>query len=407
MNILIVTQYFYPENFRINDLAIELKKRGHEVTIFTGKPNYPQGKYYEGYSFKKDEDEIWNGIKIYRCPLRARKTGNINLMKNYISFVHWGKKYIRKLYQNEYDCIYVFEVSPITVALPAIKLKKKKRIPIIINVQDLWPDNITAITGLKNPIVLTILDMLVNYIYEKCDLILCSSPSFVEKIKCRKKDKSKVKYWPQFSPIKRIEQNEKINVENKYIPNKFFNITFTGNLGKAQGLDIVIRAAKKLENTNLHWNLIGDGRERKHLEEMVNELGIQNNVTFYGFVPETEIPNYLEESDIALLILKPDPIFEMTIPAKLQTYLACGLSILGCVTGEGKRIIDEAGCGITSDKVSVDDLVNNCHRLLKMDEKELILYKEKALIYSKSHFDKDSLIDDLEEYMEGIKNDTI
>ncbi len=196
-------------------------------------------------------------------------------------------------------------------------------------------------------------------------------------------------------------------MENKYIPNKFFNITFTGNLGKAQGLDIVIRAAKKLENTNLHWNLIGDGRERKHLEEMVNELGIQNNVTFYGFVPETEIPNYLEESDIALLILKPDPIFEMTIPAKLQTYLACGLSILGCVTGEGKRIIDEAGCGITSDKVSVDDLVNNCHRLLKMDEKELILYKEKALIYSKSHFDKDSLIDDLEEYMEGIKNDTI
>lgn len=110
---------------------------------------------------------------------------------------------------------------------------------------------------------------------------------------------------------------------------------------------------------------------------MVYELGIQNSVTFHGFVPEFDIPKYLEESDVALLILKPDPIFDMTIPAKLQTYLACGLPILGCVTGEGKRIIDEAGCGITSNNVSVDDLVNNCHRLLNMDEKELILYEKK------------------------------
>lgn len=390
-----------------HDLAIELKKRGHEVTIFTGKPNYPQGEYYEGYSFKKDEDEIWEGIKIYRCPLRARKTGNINLIKNYLSFVYWGKKYIKKLYKNEYDCIYVFEVSPITVALPAIKLKKKKRLPLIINVQDLWPDNITAITGLKNPIVLSFLNMLVDYIYKKCDLILCSSPSFVEKVNYRKKDISKVRYWPQFSPIKKLEHDKDTDVKNKYIQNNCFNITFTGNLGKAQGLDIVIRAAKRLENTNLHWNLIGDGRERKHLEKMVYELGIQNSVTFHGFVPEFDIPKYLEESDVALLILKPDPIFDMTIPAKLQTYLACGLPILGCVTGEGKRIIDEAGCGITSNNVSVDDLVNNCHRLLNMDEKELILYEKKALVYSKNYFDKDALINDLEEYMEGIKNESI
>lgn len=403
MRILIVTQYFYPENFRINDLAIEFKKRGHEVIVFTGKPNYPIGEYYEGYSFKGKNDEVWENIQIYRCPLRPRKTGNINLLRNYISFIIKGNKDIKRLYQMKFDVIYVFEVSPITVALPAIKLKKNMQIPLVINIQDLWPDNITAITGLKNPVFLKTLNILVDYIYKKCDLILCASPSFVDKIKIRIHEKSKVIYWPQFATLEK-KNNDKDKIKLKA---SSFNVTFTGNIGEAQGLELAIYAAKQLETTNLHWNFIGDGRNRKSLEALVCELGLQEKVTFHGFVTENVIPDYLEASDAALLILKPDPVFEMTIPAKLQTYLACGMPIIGCVSGEGKRIIDEAGCGITSDNVSIDGLVDACKKILAMDSKMLNLFSQKASLYSEKYFNKESLLSDLEKYMEEIKNDAI
>ncbi|MEG1301861.1 MAG: glycosyltransferase, partial [Erysipelotrichaceae bacterium] len=179
MNILIVSQYFYPENFRINQLCIDLRNRGHNITIFTGKPNYPEGKVFEGYCEKGFEVEEWENMKIYRCPLRGRKSGSFNLLKNYFSFVHNGKKYIKKLKQVNFDLIYIFEVSPMTVALPAIKLKKITQLPIIINIQDLWPDNIVAVTGIDNKLVVGLITKLVKYIYKRCDLILAASPSFV------------------------------------------------------------------------------------------------------------------------------------------------------------------------------------------------------------------------------------
>ena len=154
MKILIVSQYFYPENFRINDLALELKKRGHEITVLTGLPNYPKGEYFEGYDDTKNCDEVWNDIPVYRCKLRPRKTGSVNLIRNYVSFVIEANKKLKKLQNRDFDLIYVFEVSPITVALPAIKLKNKKNIPIIINIQDLWPENIVAVTGMTNSIII-------------------------------------------------------------------------------------------------------------------------------------------------------------------------------------------------------------------------------------------------------------
>ena len=198
MKILIISQYFYPENFRINDLALELKNRGHKITVLTGLPNYPKGEYFDGYDDKKNCDEIWNDIPIYRCKLRPRKTGSVNLIKNYLSFVVEANKKLKELENQDFDLIYVFEVSPITVALPAIKFKKKKKLPIVINIQDLWPENIIAVTGITNFIVIGLVNKMVNYIYKHCDLILTASPSFVDKIRDRIKNKDKVVYWPQY-----------------------------------------------------------------------------------------------------------------------------------------------------------------------------------------------------------------
>lgn len=396
MKILVISQYFYPENFRINQLCLDLKQRGHDITVLTGKPNYPKGEYFEGYTFKGNEDEVWNGIQIIRVPLRARKTGAINLVKNYLSFVYHANKRVKSI-NEKFDIIYVFEVSPVTVALPAIKLKKRMNIPVIMNVQDLWPENIIAVTGINNKIIIGLIDQLVNYIYKHCDKILTASPSFVEKIQYRVKDKEKVVYWPQYSVVSKVEDDECLFDSSK------FNITFTGNIGEAQGIDIAIEAAKILKDTNIHWNFIGEGRDRKRLEELCKSYDLNDNVTFHGYMEEKYIPKYLNSSDAALLILKPNPVFEMTIPAKLQTYLSCGVPILGCVSGEGKRIILEADCGVVSDEISVNSLVEVCRKMIEFNEERIQSFKDSSIRYGLNHFDKNRILDRLEYYMEELK----
>lgn len=399
MKILIVSQYFYPENFRINDLALELRNRGHKITVLTGLPNYPKGEYFDGYSNDRNCDEVWNGIPICRCNLRPRKTGSINLIRNYISFVVEANKKLKKLENIDFDLIYVFEVSPITVALPAIKLKKKKNIPVIINIQDLWPENIVAVTGMTNPIIIGLVNRMVNYIYRHCDLILTASPSFVSKIKERIKDKDKVRYWPQYSTVNKTD--EEVSIYDK----EYFNIVFTGNIGEAQGIDLAIEAAKILKDKKICWHFVGEGRSKEKLEKLVNEYGINDRVKFHGFHPEKEIPKYLKDADAALLILKPNPVFEMTIPAKLQTYLACGVPILGCVSGEGKRIIEESKAGIVSEDISVDGLVKVCNQFIELPIDLLNEYKERSYCYGKSNFNKNKLISDLEKYMKKIERE--
>lgn len=394
--ILVITQYFYPENFRINDLCLELKNRGHEITVLTGLPNYPKGEYFEGYSDKKNCDEVWNGIPIYRCKLRPRKTGALNLVRNYFSFVKAANKKLKELEDKEFDLVYVFEVSPITVALPAIKYKKKKHIPIIINIQDLWPENIIAVTGVNNPAMIGTVNKMVNYIYKHCDLILTASPSFVSKIQDRIEDKNKVKYWPQYSIVEKT--NEEVDIYDK----DYFNIVFTGNIGEAQGIDLAIEAARKLKEEKICWHFVGEGRSKEKLEKLVKEYGLEDAVKFYGFHPENEIPKYLKDADAALLILKPNPIFEMTIPAKLQTYLACGVPILGCVSGEGKRIIEESRAGIVSDSISINDLIKVCRQFLNLKQFDLNKYKDMAFCYGKDNFNKQYLITNLEIMMEEL-----
>lgn len=395
MKILVVTQYFYPENFRINQLCLELKKRGHEVTVLTGKPNYPQGKYYSGYSYKGNEDEVWNGIPVIRSSLRERKTGSVNLLLNYISFVIHANRRIKDL-KNEYDLIYVFEVSPVTVALPAIKIKKKYGVPIIMNVQDLWPENIVAVTKIDNKLVIGLVNCLVDYIYKNCDLLLMASPGFVKRVGNRVKNTSKLKYWPQYSNVKKACSSSIIYDKKK------FNIVFTGNIGEAQGLDIAIEAAKILKDEGFHWHFVGDGRNRDHLADYVKKYKLEDVVTFYGQKPENEIPSYLFSADAALLILKPDPVFDMTIPAKLQTYLSCGIPIIGCVSGESKDIIKDANAGVVSDTVSVDGLVAACRQIRGYDAELFDNMKHNAERYGAQNFNKEILLNKLEGYMEGL-----
>ncbi len=412
MNILFVTQFFYPENFRINDLAVRLMQKGHSVTVLTGIPNYPGGDFYEGYGLFGKRYELMDGVRIVRVPVIPRKRGFAFLSLNYLSFIISGCLKALFMKVDDFDIIYAFGTSPITQALPALVVKKRTGCRVILNVQDLWPDNVTAITGLKNPFCLFWLGEMVDFIYNRCDLILGTSKSFVRAIKSRHslKEKRKVTFWPQYSVVERsLEKRRDLLKEG------VFHVVFTGNVGQGQGLDTAIRAAKLLKKKyegRLCFDIVGDGRHREALEKLARELSVLGNkpdvydgtgmVVFHGSFPEEEIPAILNTADAALLILKDDDIFKRTIPAKLQTYLACACPVVACAKGETRKIIEDNGIGICSREAFPSDLADAVEKMMCEGEKGRRLMSQRALRLSKEMFDADALISELEYYMERL-----
>ncbi len=392
MKVLIVTQYFYPETFRVNTLAKELVSRGHDVTVLTGYPQYPKGEIYEGYGFDKPYEKIWNGVKIERVKMRPRGHNAIGLLLNCITYVTEANKWIKKCTE-KFDAVYVLEVSPVTVGLPALTYKKKFGTPVYFNVQDLWPENVEEILGIHNKIVIGVINKIVDKIYRESDKILCSSNGFVENIANRGVSRDKLVFWPQF-----CEKPDFVNARKpECYEDGFFNIVFTGNIGDAQGLDLLLDAAALLKDEAVRWYIVGDGRARERLEKRVADEKLSECVHFMGRVSETEANNYVRFADCAYLSFKDSKLFDLTIPAKLQTYLACGTPILGAVGGDSARIIREAGCGLVCEKkaeavkTAVLEMKENSHN------KEQIA--KNSSTYFDEHFTIDLLVNQLLELM--------
>lgn len=394
MKILVITQYFYPETFRVNTLCVELVKRGHEVTVMTGYPQYPQGKIYEGYGFNKPYATSWNGVRIERVKMRPRGRTPLGLLLNCYSFVHEGAKWVRKC-KEKYDVVYVFEVSPVTVGLPAVAYKEKFGTPIYFNVQDLWPENVEIVLGIHNKLVIGILNKIVDKIYRASDKILCSSKSFVENIAERGVPREKLVFWPQFCAEPNYEQSSKPNC---YLDDRF-NIVFTGNIGEAQGLDLLVDAAAKLKDTNVRWFLVGDGRAREQLEARVCDNDLSEYITFIGKVSEEEANRYIHYADCAYLSFKKNKLFDMTLPAKLQSYMACGTPIIAAASGESARVIQEAQCGFVCEQ-DADEIADMIRSEVSLSN-SLHSKGEKALEYFNQHFKMNIVLDELEKI---IKN---
>lgn len=381
-HILVITQYFYPEEFRINDMCAEWVKRGYEVTVITGYPNYPQGEYYDGYGWFKHQKQIWRGVKIIRLPLMARKQGSVRLALNYLSFVVSGFIWAHTT-KIKADYVFTFEVSPMTQALLGVWYSKRRKIPNYLYVQDLWPENVEIVTGIHSPLVLKPIGKMVDYIYKRCDVIFATSPSFVKEIQKRvKKNKDKVKYLPQYA------EDFYKPVEMKPVPeipdDDSFKIIFTGNIGKAQGLDILPKAAKLLKGKeNVKFVIVGDGRDKDNFLKQIDDNAVRDMFVMIDRQPPERIPELLAACDAAFISFMPDPLFEKTIPAKLQSYMACGMPIVASANGETKRIIEEAKCGLCSQIGNEHDLSNNVRKLTKSDIKGM---RVAALKYSKQEF---------------------
>lgn len=393
-HILVISQYFYPESFRINDMCQEWVKRGHKVTVITGIPNYPQGKFYDGYSYVKKRNEIWNGVEIIRIPLIPRGHSSIGMITNYMSFVISG--FLKKTFCNiEADYVFTFEVSPMTQALIGCWYAKKKNIPHYLYVQDLWPENVVTVTGISNPIIINPINKMVDYIYKNSNEIFATSPSFVDAI-CNRKvcvDPRKVHYWPQYAEeFYRPCIPEKIHE----IPeDESFKIVFTGNIGVAQGLQILPKTAELLKGKNVKFVMIGDGR---YLDEFVSEVHkrqVDDKFIMIPRQPAERIPKFMAACDVAFVSFQDDDLWAKTIPAKLQSYMACGMPIIASARGETRRVIEEAESGICS-KIGDEKALSDA--IVEMMSTDLREMSEKSRKYFEQHFDKQKLMNEMEAY---------
>lgn len=398
-HILVISQYFYPEQFRINDICTEWVNRGYKVTVITGIPNYPQGKYYGGYGLFKNRRESHNGIDIIRIPLIPRGNNSIMLALNYLSFVISG--FFWNIFTSiRADYIFIFEVSPMTQALVGVWYAKKRKIPCYIYVQDLWPENIEIVAGIKNRFIIRAIDKMVDYIYSRCTRIFTTSKSFVKVICERGVHIDKIVFWPQYAEDFYMPLYKRMIPE---IPNDdSFNIIFAGNIGYAQGLEILPKVAKLLKEKGIErkirFNIVGDGRYKNELIKLVNKKDLTDIFNFIPKKPAVRIPELMAASDVAFICLTDSPIFAMTIPAKLQSYMACGIPIIASADGETNEIIKEANAGMCSPSGDFEKLAEIIIDMSLKSQEQLTLLGKNAKSYSNNNFNKIKLLNIMDKY---------
>jgi len=396
VQILVVSQYFWPENFRINDLVKEWVARGHDVTVLTGKPNYPDGQVFEEFAREPERFSDYEGARVHRVPMLARSQGTMRLMLNYLSFVIggclWGPWLLRGL---RADVIFVYEPSPITVGLPAILLGRLKRAPVVLWVLDLWPETLAAVGAVRSPLVLRMVGHLVSFIYNRCALILGQSRAFIDSIGHYCRDRSKVRYFPSWAESLFL-QADGARAPEVPTATDTFSILFAGNIGEAQDFPSILDAAELLRhNERVRWLIVGDGRRFEWVKGEIVRRQLHERVLVLGRFPIERMPSFYAHADALIASLKADPTFSMTIPGKVQSYLLAGKPILGMLDGEGASAIEAAGAGLVCPAGDAQGLVNAIARMAGMSPDERLAMGARGRQYAESEFDRDRLMDRL------------
>ena len=399
MKILVVCQYFYPEPFRVSELCSNLQSRGHEITILTGMPNYPEGRYYTGYGlFGPMKETYKDGINVIRVPVVPRGSGGkIQLALNYLSFMITASIRSLFLFPRKFDIAFVYQLSPITMAFPAIFLAKLKGIPMVLYSLDIWPDSVEA-TGIRLPaLALRILEKMSRFIYLQAARLLVSSQGFVERLVEMGVPQKKLHYWPQstetfFSQtISRPDDSLRDKIPSGFV------VMFAGNIGAAQGFPTIIDAADKLRDLpDLHWVVLGDGRMRSWVETEVQTRRLHRSIHLMGRYPAEEMPCWFSLADALLVTLKKDPVFALTLPAKVQSYMACGRPILAAMDGEGAAVVQQAKAGLVCQSDDSDALAVIVRKMYDLPKVERELMGANGAVYAAAHFNRDKLIQELE-----------
>jgi colanic acid biosynthesis glycosyl transferase WcaI len=395
MKILVVTQYFWPEQFRINDLCDGLIERGHDVTVYTGLPNYPEGSFFKGYSFFGPYSETLGKIKIIRCPLLPRgKNKSLRLALNYFSFFFLASLLAPFLVRGKFDKIFVYEPSPITVAIPAIVLKYLKRAPMFFWVTDLWPESLEATGAVKNKKILNLVSCMVRILYQHSDKILVTSKGFIPRVKALGGKDSQIIYFPQWAEASFGQIPDGLS-DNK-LPTSGFIIMFAGNIGSSQDFETIVKAAVLLrDHKDIHFVILGDGLMRPWAESEVKKTGIEGTFHFLGRKPLSSMPYYYSKADVMLMSLTDTDLFSITVPAKLQSYLASAKPVLASINGEGAEVVKEWEAGLVSPAGRPDILAAKALEFSRLTKQELKAMGDKGYACYQAEFEREKLIDTL------------
>jgi len=402
MKILIFNQYFWPESFRINEISCALKARGHEVEVMTGKPNYPEGKFFSGYCALGVKKESWRGIPIYRIPMLARgNRGAIKLALNYLSYITSGLLLAPWLLRKEkYDVIFVYGVSPIFQAIPASFLGWLKGTPVVLWVQDLWPQSAEATGYVKSPFLLNLLEKFVRFTYAHTDLLLVQSEAFIAPVSKLAPNIS-IAYYPN-SVEKEFYSPQAISAPHIESLQSGFTVLFAGNVGTAQAMETIVTAAEKLQSyTEIKIVILGSGSKSDWVAERIVEKRL-TNLYLEGRFPVEAMPILMRQASALLVTLTDQPIFELTVPNKIQAYLAVGKPVIACLNGEGARIVAEAKAGIAVRAEDGEGLANAIVKLYEMSAPEREQMGVNGRAYFKQHFDEDMLTTELIKHFEKL-----
>lgn len=395
MKFLVISQYYWPEPFRISDICEELANRGHNVTVVTSVPNYPDGKIYVDY-INKYYEEIINDVKVIRVKIHQRKQGKMHLFLNYLSFFMSANKIIKKI-DSDFDYVYCYQLSPIFSCIPGIKYKKRNKIPMVLYCLDVWPEALTG-SVINKGVIYKIVGHISEKIYKQSDLLLVTSPSFKDYFI------KKLHMSPNNIEVLFQHSEDLCAAYNKNIASKEIQFYFIGNVGFSQNVEDIILAFSKIkEGVNAHLNIVGTGSHFSQCVDLVKKYGLEDTVTFLGRFPRESMKDFYADADVCIVSLKDDGITGYTIPGKLQEYMAAGKPILGFISGDASEIISKANCGICVDPNDIFALANAIE-YMTTNYDDLSIYGANAKSFYDNNFSLKKHVDALIEMINGINN---
>lgn len=383
MRILVFSEVFWPEDFIVNDLVREWINQGHEVEVVTQYPSYPASYVFKGYSNKGYSCEDWDGVKIHRYPfVEGYRDSKLKKFYNYYRFIKGGKLLVDSLH-DKFDCAFVSQTGPLTVAYPALHIKKKYGVPVNIWTCDIWPDVVWSFGMPKNFVTNSLLEKLIRTIYGGCDRIFISSKRFAETIR-NYSDKECV-YAPNW-----LRPTHSVKSELR-LPRDKINFTFTGNISRYQNLVNTIEGFYKAELENAQLNIVGDGSYLAEVKAFAEKLKVKG-VVFHGRRPYKEMYDILTQSDVLVLPLMPQEGIEKTEPFKIQSYLQAGRPIFGVLNGAGREIIEENKLGLCSSPVDTEDIAEGFLKMVEFSKNGSDNVMQSATRLMETRFNKKEIV---------------
>lgn len=401
MRIAFLSQYFHPETFSNNMIARALVERGHEVHVVCCVPNYPAGSFFDGYSNRARREEVWEGVAVHRAWTVPRGSSGASLLTNYLTYPIAATWTLMRRVRARPNVSFVSMPSPLFQAFAGVLLRWLRGTPCVYWVQDIWPESATYTLGLRNPLLVRPLTWLCGWLYRRADVILVPSAAFPAMIERFGVEPDRIRFFPNTAPAtyRRISSDEAQD-EAELVPQDGFRLMFAGNIGESQDFDTLIGAAELLrDRSDLHWVIVGSGRDMDRVQKEIAARGLADRFTFVGRHPEDRMPFFFAHADAMLVSLKDIPIFALTVPYKIQCYMACGKPIVASINGEGARLVREAGAGEVAPAGTPRALAEAIRRMLDASPVDRDAMGERARRYFEAHFAAEKVYSDLERWL--------